>query len=404
VGTEILRVFDRSWLYVGHESEIPKAGDFVTRQIAGRPVILVRGTDDVVRVLLNSCTHRGAEVCRQLSGNAKLFVCPYHSWTFQTDGKLRGVFLPEAYPQSFNKAEMGLKSAPCVDLYRGLVFASFDSTIEPLFSYLAGARDVLDLILDQGEDGMEIVAGTHEYSVKANWKLLVENSVEGYHAPSTHARYFQFLERQQAKLGEIDRRGTRGADLGNGHGMMTGPALFARPVALWAKSMGEAARAPVEAVAKRLEERFGVERARRIGGYSRNLFIYPNLIINDVQAITVRTFYPVSPGEIAVSSWALASKNEPAELRRVRLDSYLTFLGPGGFATPDDVELLESCQRSFGNKEVEWSEMSRDIHEPEPKATGDEQLRSFWRRWNEMMNGGDERAARSAGDRPRVVA
>jgi p-cumate 2,3-dioxygenase subunit alpha len=133
-----------------------------------------------------------------------------------------------------------------------------------------------------------------------------------------------------------------------------------------------------------------------IAKHTRNLFIFPNLIINDVQAVTVRTFYPVRPDRMTVNSWALAPKNEPLELRKLRLDNYLTFLGPGGFATPDDVELLESCQRGFANREAEWSDISRGMGNPAQDALGEEQMRAFWRRWAQLMDG-DEPDATDGG-------
>ena len=85
------RLFEQCWLYAGHESEIPQPGDFRSRMVAGLPVILVRGGDGQVRVLLNTCTHRGSLVCRQPAGNAKVFQCPYHAWTFNNQGALIGV-------------------------------------------------------------------------------------------------------------------------------------------------------------------------------------------------------------------------------------------------------------------------------------------------------------------------
>src|SRR5579884_3081930 len=182
-------VFDRSWLYVGHESEVRRPGDFIAREVGGRPLILVRGSDGALRVLINSCTHRGAQVCREPSGNAKTFQCFYHAWTFNNQGELAGVPDAAGYGPAFRREELGLRKPARVTNYRGMVFVSFDPAIEDFVDYLAEARDVLDTILDQGEDGMEIASGTQSYSFRANWKLLVENSIDGYHLRSTHATY-----------------------------------------------------------------------------------------------------------------------------------------------------------------------------------------------------------------------
>ena len=187
------RIFDTCWIYAGHESVVAQPGDFRARRVAGQPIIIARGDDNVVRVLLNTCTHRGAQVCRQASGNAKTFQCPYHAWTFNNRGALIGVPGDSAYSAAFKREDLGLANAPRTDSYRGFVFINFNPAAESLTDYLAGATEYLDLVADQSEVGMKIVEGTQAYSIRANWKLLVENSYDGYHGLPTHQRYMQFL-------------------------------------------------------------------------------------------------------------------------------------------------------------------------------------------------------------------
>lgn len=119
------RVFARSWIYAGHESEIPRPDDFRSRRVAGRPLILARGTDGQVRALLNTCTHRGALVCREQVGNAKTFQCSYHAWTYNNQGTLVGVPGEDAYSAAFDRTELGLRQAPRMESYRGFIFVSF---------------------------------------------------------------------------------------------------------------------------------------------------------------------------------------------------------------------------------------------------------------------------------------
>jgi p-cumate 2,3-dioxygenase subunit alpha len=380
------RVFAQCWIYAGHESEIPNPGDFRTRRVAGRPVILVRGTDGQVRVLLNTCTHRGAQVCRERSGNAKTFQCAYHAWTYNNQGELVGVPGEDAYSEAFDRRELGLVNAPRTESYRGFVFVSFNPAIEGLVAYLAEAREYLDLVCDQSEKGMEIISGTQLYSMRANWKLLVENSIDGYHALPTHRRYFDFLADTGANVQGMRIAGTA-RSLGNGHAVIENPEVpFGRPVADWIPAWGEAKKAELEALYKKLADRFGAERAYKIAKVSRNLLIFPNLIINDIMSITVRTFFPLAPDYMEITAWALAPQEESPEDRALRLDNFLTFLGPGGFATPDDVEMLESCQRGYANvREVEWSDISRGMKRKAPLASDELQMQVFWRRWNELI-------------------
>src|SRR3954466_13143987 len=147
------RIFDRCWIYVGHESEVRKPGDFRTRSVCGRPVILARDSASAVRVFLNTCRHRGAMVCREAQGNVERYTCFYHGWTYDRDGSLYAMPGQSAYPPSFDRKDWGLKEAPRVEASHGFVFLNFDAHAMPLEDYLAGAREYIDLVLDQSPSG-----------------------------------------------------------------------------------------------------------------------------------------------------------------------------------------------------------------------------------------------------------
>jgi p-cumate 2,3-dioxygenase alpha subunit len=383
------RIFSRCWLYVGHKSEVPKPGDYVRRRVGGRPVFMVRGAKSgEIRVFHNSCTHRGALVCRTDRGNSKNFQCFYHAWTFDTEGTLIGTPDREGY-EGRDFADLSL-AAPRVEQYRGFVFLSYDPDIVDLESYLAGAKEYLDLVIDAASDDVEVIKGTHEYGMAANWKLLVENSIDGYHAAPLHATYFQYL----ASIGTEISGGITGVgrDLGNGHAVVDGEAPWGRPIASWEPSFGPEAKTEIDKIRANLVEKHGEELARRMSETSRNLLIYPNLIINDIMAVTVRTFMPTAPDQTEITAWQLAPRTELPLLRERRLDNFLTFLGPGGFATPDDIEALESCQSGFTSGGVEWNDISRGMART-PRQSDEEQMRTFWRRWNEQI----QRLGASAG-------
>ncbi|MBF6570095.1 MAG: Rieske 2Fe-2S domain-containing protein [Candidatus Binataceae bacterium] len=380
------RIFDRSWLYVGHESEIPNPGDFHTREVGGRPLLFCRDSDGKPRVLFNTCTHRGAQVCRERSGNARSFQCFYHAWTFNTRGELIGVPDAGGYGEAFRRDELGLKQPARVEAYRGLVFLSFDRNIVPLTEWLAGAREVLDVILDQGEQGMEVVRGTHEYSVRANWKLIAENSTDHGHGMPTHQTYFNlYLPAVGVELRGLPRE-FQCMSLGNGHAVMEYALPWGRPVAQWLPRWGEQSRVEIEAARQRLVERWGEPRARRIAELNRNLVIYPNLVINDIMAVVIRTFHPCAVDRMNVTAWTIAPIGEQRQSRARRLDNFLTFLGPGGLATPDDNEAMEACQRGYrAAGEVQWSELSHGMADRHGDIADDETLRAWWRRWAEQM-------------------
>ncbi|WP_226369823.1 aromatic ring-hydroxylating oxygenase subunit alpha [Pseudonocardia oceani] len=383
---ELERVFAHSWLYVGHESEVREPGDYVRRPVGGRPLFMVRAAKSrEIRVFHNTCSHRGAVVCRKDSGNAKVFQCFYHAWSFDTEGKLVGVPGRDAYGEGLDFSELGLRPVARMASYRGFVFASYDPDIVELDEYLAGAKEYLDLAAD-GLGSAEIISGSNQYAIDANWKLLVENSIDGYHAVPTHDTYFKYL----VALGTDLSTGVDGVgrSLGNGHAVIDYHAPWGRPVAKWEPMFGEDGREEIARLRADLVERFGEERAARMAETNRNLFVYPNLIINDIMAVTVRTFMPVSADRMEVTAWELAPADEMPQLRQRRLDSFLTFLGPGGFATPDDIEALESCQQGFRSGGIEWNDISRGMAR-DPHADDEEQMRAFWRRWHEQVSGRD---------------
>ena len=385
---EMRRVFDRSWLYLGHESELAEAGEYRRRNIAGRSIMFVRSDDGEIRAFHNTCPHRGAIVCRHDEGTAKAFQCFYHAWTFDTRGRLVGIPGKDAYDGGcFDQGERSLRHVPRLEQYRGFWFLSFWPEIQPLDDYLAGAKEFLDVLIDQSPSRqLRVVSGSHKYSMRANWKLLCENSIDGYHGLPTHQTYFEYV----TSAGGLGAGGKklygRGYSLGNGHAVVEYWSPWGRPVARWVPQMGEQSKAEIEAIRRELDERHGSDRGERIAEWNRNLLIYPNLVINDIMAATVRTFYPVRTDFMEINAWAVAPVEETGARLKTRLHNFLEFLGPGGFATPDDVEALESCQIGFEAGGEQFNDVSRGMLR-EARMDDELQMRAFWRQWAAQIEG-----------------
>ena len=164
------------------------------------------------------------------------------------------------------------------------------------------------------------------------------------------------------------------------------------------KAWGEQGDNDTAALRARLEARFGRERAERISYTNRNMLIFPNLVINDIMAVTIRTFFPDAPDHQNVTAWALAPKEENALMRERRLYNYLEFLGPGGFATPDDCEALALCQRGYNNLTMAgWNDISKGMKLENPNIEDEFQIRIFWREWNRRMSPGAQAVVGDAG-------
>jgi p-cumate 2,3-dioxygenase subunit alpha len=377
------RIFDRAWLYVGHESELTRPGDFVTRRVGGRTVIFNRDRQGAVRVLMNTCRHRGAEVCREPQGNSKVFTCFYHGWAYDSTGRLVSVPDGDSYSADFDRGRLGLHQ-PRVETYRGFVFTTFAADAPALLDYLADARYFFDLVADQSADGMEILTGTHRYSMQANWKLLVENSVDGYHGLTVHQTYFEMMMNLGTTPPGVDgtRAIGRSIDLGNGHAVATSPELgspLMTPEVLAETRLQRAERA----------ERLGEDHAFLMSNMSRNMTVFPTMILIDLGwGVQVRTMFPLSPSHTEITGWQLMPSGVSDSVKRYRISNALSFWGPAGLATPDDVEGLEQCQRGFeSTHEIPWSDISRGMKKRNPTVVDELQMRAFWREWNARLTG-----------------
>ena len=382
-------IFGRCWLYLGHSSELPGPNHFVARSVGGRELIFNRDRKGDFRAFFNTCPHRGAMVVREKSGTSLAFKCFYHGWSFNNNGQFATKMQPGTYPADFGKNGcQDLVAVPKLAQYRDFWFVNFDAGTISLEDYLADVRDYIDIVADHSPEGMEIIGGAQEYSIGANWKLLVENSTDGYHAHETHSTYIEYLGDAiggPAVLPTGDGV-SRAYDLRNGHAAIEGAAPWGRPVAQWIPAWGEKGATDIADLYAEIESRVGPERAERIARRNRNINIFPNLVLNDIMAITVRTFYPERPDLMNVCGWALGAKGESPEFRKRRLDNFLEFLGPGGFATPDDVEALESAQRGYRNQDFAgWNDISRGMLKEVPAGDDEEQMRCFWREWSKRV-------------------
>lgn len=194
---ELDRIFTRAWCFIGHESEIPHPGDYCLRYIGEDAFIFVRDEQGTVRVLFDSCRHRGARVCRAEQGNASHFRCPYHGWTYKNTGEMVGApSYREAYG-GFDRSQWGLLPAAKVDSVYGLVFATLDPEAPSLDEYLGGVKWYLGLMLGLGGKGMKVRAEPERWTLEGNWKTAAENFVgDDYH--------LLFLHKSAWDLGIVD--------------------------------------------------------------------------------------------------------------------------------------------------------------------------------------------------------
>lgn len=361
---EIDRIYSRAWVYVGHHSEVPRPGDFKTRVIGRTPVIMVRGKDGVVRLLVNRCRHRGAQVCETESGNAKVFRCWYHGWIYNNDGTLAEVTSPEAYEQPLDPVAMGLSPVPRVDHYRGFVFGSLANDGDDLPTYLGAARAMMDLLCDASPVG-EILAdgGTHKTVFNANWKLV---GMDGYHPNYLHASVVAAWGRNpESGVGSthrespfVDSAATRTRDFGHGHVMLDFRGHRIKHYEALTSFLQKIAGG--EQYIADMHARYGTERARLLISLAgdAHLGVFPNmqLIHNQIRIIT-----PISAGRTEVTMTAVRLAGVSDALNAERFRQQESFYGPAGAGSPDDAEIFERAQRGLVAEVNPWVEISRGL-------------------------------------------
>ncbi len=389
---EIEKIWHREWVYVAHESEVPEPGDYVTRQIGLQPVIVSRDEDRRVHLLLNRCMHRGNTVCQSDCGNSHAFRCAYHGWTYNNGGELVGVPYAAGYDESFRKEDFGLARVPRVATHRGLIFASLSPSGLSLDEHLGGAKRLIDQFVNLSPEG-EIVmrSGVLKHSYKGNWKMALENSVDGYHPNILHHAAMVMMTKGKADMEAIFGEGSeaRTRDFGNGVEQLDLNPVQTRNGGRvvppgWSKPAFDEYRAA-------MVRNYGEATAEKIIAEGPPHFcIFPNLIFILNQ---LRVIQPVSVDETIISYYPTLLKGAPEELNQRRLSETYLIHGPAGRVAPDDIEAYERNQAGFQARVNEWLVLRRGLHREARESGGrvighetDETTqRGIWRHYREVM-------------------
>lgn len=384
---ELERIWYRSWVYVGHESEVPKADDFVMKSIGPQPVIMTRDRAGRIHLLLNRCPHRGNQVCTEPRGNARTFTCPFHKWTFANDGRLTAFAFPDGYDGQ-DMSGLGLGRVARVASHRGFVFGSLAAEGPSLAEHLGGAAECLDRVCDASPEGeVDLTAGFLQHRVKANWKFVLENETDGYHPAFVHASIFSVAQSGIGSLyGPKSTALTR--DYGNGHTELDLRPEFRR----LDRPMGWFGTSPerLPDYAARMEAAHGAEKARQVmvDGVP-HVMIFPNLFVAEIQIFVLQAR---AVDDTVQHVTALQFKGAPDLNRRLRQQT-MGSVGPAGFLLADDSEMYERSHRGVQMRDPEWLFLGRGRHRERRDADGylvahatDEvPSRGIWRHWRSLM-------------------
>ncbi|MHB1468535.1 MAG: aromatic ring-hydroxylating oxygenase subunit alpha [Solirubrobacteraceae bacterium] len=398
---EMIRVFGESWVYVAHASELPSPNAFKTSTLGGRPIIVTRDAEQQIHVLLNRCLHRGATVCRVESGRAKRFVCPYHGWSYATDGALTGVPWPSGYAPEFAAARLSLGRAK-VAVYRDFVFASLSESPPPIAEYLGPAKPLLDAWIDRFPEGRVLArSGAHKMDCAANWKLVLDNSTDGYHPAFSHRSLLQMASRlgdskDMVYFGESPDEGAMYCRyLGNGHSFIDQRPMYEGEGSYFDQQRPAPGR---EAIEREIRRRHPPEEATRLldltVGAQMNLTIFPSLLIIGNQ---IQSLQPVAFDRTLLLWQATTSPELPDEINALRMRTQEDF---PSFGEPDDLANFGECQRGLAIPEMEWVLMNRGYGiegrqrlDPDggvtAPTTDETPMRGYMHHWKRLMQGGE---------------
>ena len=399
---EMKHLFHNTWVYVGHASQLPDKGDYLGAEVGRQPLIIVRHSDDEIHAFYNRCPHKGVRVTTEECGNAgRFFRCPYHAWSFRTNGQLMAVPLKKGYEGTKledNIAHRGLFPVAQLKVYREFIFVKLNPGGESFEEFFGDSLSTIDNMVDRSPAGKLVAEGAPlRFMHNCNWKMLVENQTDTCHPMVAH----------EASVGTAVDIWNKEGDGGKHPGVeMLAP--FMSPyeffegigIRVWPNGHGHtgvsgsihADYSEIPGYFEKMTESYGEERAKAILDEVRHNTVYfPNIMVKGpIQ--NIRVFKPVAANRTLVESWTFRMVDAPDQLF-ARTLMYNRFINAStSIVGHDDHEMYERAQVGLTCNGLEWVNMQRLYEEDETydqeavvNGTSERQMRNQFNAWQRYM-------------------
>jgi phenylpropionate dioxygenase-like ring-hydroxylating dioxygenase large terminal subunit len=406
---EMQRIHETVWIYCGHESQVPRVGDYHAVQIGRQPMLMVRGKDMQVRVLYNRCPHRGSMMCGDRRGNTgEFFRCSYHAWTFHHDGRLRTIPMMESGYEGTrmnrDNPDCNMKRAARVASYRGFIFASLADKGPGLVEFLGNSKIAFDDMCDRAPQGeVEIVPNCFRVIQHSNWKIFLENQLDALHPSVTHqstgraAREVEVdIEKRTGKAPlsyhmlsafatvTIDKWDAfQTLNYPHGHCILTG-------------YMGLRPKDPETLEYERvMEKAYGRQRTEEILGVNiHHVLLYPGLSVQSPLQ-QLRAVRPLGVDRTLTEIWHFRLKGAPEPIYRRALAYYNLVNSPSTMINADDLENFWKVQTGLSSEGGDWVSFHRHHGHDQEKngvvetapdmGTSEAPMRNQMKAWAQFM-------------------
>ena len=402
---EMKHVFANAWIFVGHESQTPEKGDYFATQIGNQPVIQVRHKPDDIHVLYNRCPHKGTKIVIDRQGNTgKFFRCPYHAWSFKTDGCLLAIPLKKGYEGTGleeTDSGKGMKAVGAVHNYRGFIFARLAEEGISFEEFFGDSLSSLDNMVDRSPVGrLEVVGPPLRYLHHCNYKMLVENQTDTCHPMVAHESSAGTAVKLYEEL-NLPEGSPKPPAMEIIAPFMSAYEFFEdMGIRTWPNGHGHTGvhhsihsdYSAVPGYVEAMSEAYGADKAQAILDDNRHNTVYfPNIMIKGpIQQL--RNFIPLAADRTIVESYIYRLVGGPGELTGPTAMYNRMINAPTSIVGHDDLEMYERAQEGLHVDGMQWVNVQRLLEDDEDfteeavlNGTTERQMRNQFDAWRKFM-------------------